>query len=140
MPPVKTFTVLGEEIQILISGEMTDGKSVTLIQISPPGGGPPPHQHTNEDETFYVLEGEYEFLAGGAWVRLSAGNSAYGPRGSMHAFRNVGTATGRILVHVAPAAFEKYLEEISPLSIPADRSALLEISARYGIAFAPPPD
>jgi uncharacterized cupin superfamily protein len=28
----------------------------------PAGGGPPPHIHRNEDETFYVLEGEVEFL------------------------------------------------------------------------------
>jgi uncharacterized cupin superfamily protein len=30
--------------------------------IVPPDGGPPPHIHRNEDETFYVLEGEVEFL------------------------------------------------------------------------------
>src|SRR5438046_7615589 len=32
-----------------------------------PGGGPPPHYHSNEDETFHVLEGRFAFLADGQW-------------------------------------------------------------------------
>jgi quercetin dioxygenase-like cupin family protein len=139
MPPVKSFPVLGEQIEILVSSEMTGGQSITLIQISPPGGGPPPHQHVHEDESFYVLEGEYEVLKDGVWVKATAGDALYARRGSMHTFRNVGTSTGRMLVHVVPGAFQAYLEEISPLSVPADMAKLLEISARYGITFAPPP-
>ncbi len=76
MPPVKSFPVLGEWVEILVSGEMTGGQSVTLIQTSPPGGGPPPHQHEHEDETFYVLEGDYEILKDGAWVKAAAGRRA----------------------------------------------------------------
>jgi len=139
MPPVKSFPVLGEKVDILVSGESTGGKSMTLVQTSPPGGGPPPHCHQNEDETFVVLEGEYEYLAGGAWRKASAGDAFYGPRGEAHTFRNVGSTAGRILVVVAPAAFEAFLEEISPLSVPADLQKVLEIGARYGVTFPPPP-
>jgi hypothetical protein len=40
-----------------------------------------------------------------------------------------------VLVFVAPAGMEKYLEEISLLSMPDDAAQLFAISARYGITF-----
>jgi quercetin dioxygenase-like cupin family protein len=138
MPPVKTFPVLGEQVEILISGQSTEGRSLTMVQISPPGGGPPPHRHENEDESFLVLEGEYEFFKDGKWQKASVGDAIYGGRGYVHTFRNTGATNGRMLIFVAPAGFESYLEEISPLSIPGDMRKLLEISQRYGISFASP--
>jgi quercetin dioxygenase-like cupin family protein len=135
MNPRRSFRVFGDPVEILISGEMTGGLSATLTQVSPPGGGPPPHSHMNEDETFFVLEGEYEFLEDGEWRRIEAGEAIYAIRGSIHTFRNVGKSAGKMLVFVAPAGMEKYLEEISPLSMPDDMSQLLAISERYGIAF-----
>jgi quercetin dioxygenase-like cupin family protein len=133
--PSRTVTVFGEPIEILISGEMTAGCSTTLIQTSPPGGGPPPHSHLNEDEVFFVLEGDYEFLAGGAWSRVASGQAVSGMRGSVHTFRNVGTTAGKVLIFVAPAGLENYFDEISPLSIPGDMAQLLAISERFGISF-----
>ncbi len=135
MTPIKTFTVFGEPIEILISGEVTGAKSPMLTQSSPPGGGPPPHSHLHEDETFFVLEGDYEFLLNGEWRGVKRGEAVYGPRGSIHAFRNAGATDGKVLVFVSPAGFEKYLEEISPLSIPGDMQQVLAVSERYGISF-----
>jgi quercetin dioxygenase-like cupin family protein len=133
--PVKTFKVFGEPVEVLVSGEMTNGRSTTLTQVSPPGGGPPPHSHHNEDETFFVVEGDYEFLKDGQWVKVPVGQAIQGMRGSVHTFRNVGQTMGKMLVFVSPAGMEKYLEEISTLSIPDDMGQLLAISERYGIFF-----
>ena len=138
MTPLKTFTVLGERVEILTSGEMTGGRSSTLTQSSPPGGGPPPHSHQNEDETFVVLEGEYELLVDGVSHKLTRGEAMHAMRGSVHAFRNVGTTQGKMLVVVIPGGFEKYLEEISHFSLPEDMPQLLETSNRYGIRLMPP--
>lgn len=135
MNPAKTFRVLGESVEILIPGEMTGGLSTTLTQSSPPGGGPPPHRHTNEDETFLVLEGDYEFLQDGEWRRVQNGRAVHATRGSVHAFRNAGNVEGKMLIFVTPAGFEKYLEEISVLSIPQDMAQLVAVSERYGISF-----
>jgi hypothetical protein len=60
----------------------------------------------------------------------------HGVRGSVHTFRNVGDTVGRVLIFVTPSGLEKYLEEISPLRVPEDMPRLVEISARYGIAFS----
>ena len=95
MSPVKTFKVFGEPVEVLVSGEMTGGLSTTLTQTSPPGGGPPPHLHLNEDETFFVLEGKYEFLRDGEWHAIAHGETVLAKRGSVHTFRNAGTTTGK---------------------------------------------
>lgn len=133
--PPKTFQVFGEPVEVLVSGGMTGGLSATLTQTSPPGGGPPPHSHAREDETFFVLEGDYEFLQDGAWRKIEPGLAIHAPRGAVHTFRNAGASTGKMLVFVTPAGMEKYLEEISPLSMPQDVAQLMAISDRYGIAF-----
>jgi quercetin dioxygenase-like cupin family protein len=136
LTPLKRFAVFGEPVEILTNSETTGGKSTTLTQSSPPGGGPPPHSHLYEDETFFVLEGEYEFLVGGEWRRVLPGEVVHALRGSVHTFRNAGTTPGKVLIFVAPGGFENYLEEISSLSIPEDMPQVLAISGRYGISFA----
>ena len=135
MNALKTFKVFGEPVEVLIPGEATGGLSTTLTQTSPPGGGPPPHSHTHEDETFYVLEGEYEFLEDGQWHKAEQGRAVLAKRGSVHTFRNVGNSTGKMLVFLTPAGLEKYLEEISSLSMPHDAAQLMAISERYGTDF-----
>ena len=136
MSPLKTFKVFGEPVDILVSGEMSGGLSATFIQTSPPGGGPPPHSHRNEDETFIVLEGEYEFLQEGRWTKVAPGEAVHATRGGVHTFRNVGSTMGRMLFFATPAGLEKYLEEISKLSVPEDMPQVLAVSDRYGIAIA----
>src|SRR5271154_4246883 len=120
MTPVKSFAVFGEPVEILIASDSTAGRSATMTQSSPPGGGPPPHSHQHEDETFFVLEGNYDFLLNGEWRKVPPGEAVHAMRGSVHAFRNCGTAPGKVLIFVVPGGFEKYLEEISCLSFPAD--------------------
>lgn len=132
---MKRFPVFGEPVEILISSKESGGGATTFTQVSPPGGVPPAHSHTNEDEIFYVLEGEYEFLLNGNRRKLASGDAIHASRGSIHTFRNVGTAEGKLLIVTVPGGFEKYLEEISPLSIPQDMERLVEISTRYGISF-----
>ncbi len=136
MSGVKHFQVFGEPIEILISGEMTGGLSATLTQTSPPGGGPPPHSHKNEDETFYVLEGEYEVLHDNEWVMAGPGDVFHAKRGSVHTFRNIGSTAGKMLVFVTPSGLEEYLEKLSAFSMPKDMAAILALSARYGVSFS----
>jgi quercetin dioxygenase-like cupin family protein len=135
MPAIKSFPVLGDHVDFLVTKEMTGGASATLLETSPPGGGPPPHRHENEDETFFIVEGEYELLVDGEWVKGRPGDAFYRARGTVHTFRNCGQTAGKILIVVAPGGFQNYLEEISPLSVPADLGKLIEISNRYGIFF-----
>jgi mannose-6-phosphate isomerase-like protein (cupin superfamily) len=45
-----------------------------MYAIIPPNGGPPPHIHTREDETFYVLEGNPSFWVQDHWIDAGPGD------------------------------------------------------------------
>ena len=65
IPPgegTRSLWVLGELLTHKIPSRRTGG-AYSLFEVSTqPGVGPPPHVQHREDECFYVLEGEYEFL------------------------------------------------------------------------------
>jgi len=66
-------------------------------------GGPPRHLHHNEDEWFYVIEGQYIAEIGSTRVELKPGDSILGPREVPHAWAFVGDIPGRLLIAFAPA-------------------------------------
>lgn len=133
MKPLKTFSVFGELVEVMVNREISNGSTTVIVQHVPPGGGPPPHRHANEDETFLVLEGEFELFRDGKWHAVAHGEPVFGPRNVTHTFRNAGSTAGRIMVFASPAGFETYLEELSPYSPAEDLSKILEISRRYGV-------
>ena len=104
------------------------------------GEGPALHVHSREHELWYVLEGEFRFLLGDALVHQGTGGLAFGPRGTPHAFQNVGTATGRLLVITSPSGVEDFfLEYDRRASGPYDAEAL-EAAARVAeLNFVGPP-
>lgn len=142
MKPVKTFHVLGEFVEVLVQSEATHGSFSMIVQTSPPGGGPPPHKHSNEDEIFRVLEGDYELFDGARWTKIPVGEYVYTLRNSVHTFRNCGTSVGRMQCIIVPGGMEHYLEELSAYAMPQDAQRVMELSAQYGITFVAnePPD
>src|SRR5881394_1594984 len=66
-PPIRTLAegrtiaVVGDVYRFLATGDDTNGKYALWEAIVPPGGGPPPHVHSREEEGFYILEGEITF-------------------------------------------------------------------------------
>ncbi len=66
-------------------------------------GGPPRHLHHNEDEWFYVIEGDYILEAGTERFRLGPGDSILGPRKVPHVWAFVGDTPGKLLIAFAPA-------------------------------------
>ena len=78
----------------------------------PPGGGPPPHIHHREDESFHVLEGSLTVQVGGNTITASAGDFAYLPRGIAHGFKNNGDGYAKALVLTMPAGLEDFFAEV----------------------------
>ena len=60
----RTLAVVGDVYRFLATGMDTNGKYALCEALVPPGGGPPPHVHSREEEGFYVLEGEITFTMG----------------------------------------------------------------------------
>ena len=77
--------VLGELVTRKVASEQTGGAYSLFEVVTQPQVGPPPHIQHREDECFYVLEGEYEFLVEGRILGMSAGSLLYVPKGNLHA-------------------------------------------------------
>src|SRR5881398_1626053 len=74
------FSAVGDVYRVLASGRQTgDVYSLSEIRISP-NNGPPPHIHSREDESFFVLEGEIEFQVGEEKITARPGKFIQGPR------------------------------------------------------------
>jgi mannose-6-phosphate isomerase-like protein (cupin superfamily) len=65
------------------------------------------HVHPDEDDAFYILEGELTFVLGGEDVPAPAGTFVLVPPGVEHGFRNDGAEPARILNIHAPAGFDR---------------------------------
>jgi quercetin dioxygenase-like cupin family protein len=144
VPPGKgrrPLWVMGEIVTCKVTSHQTSG-AYSLFEIATqPGDGPPPHVQHWEDESFYVLEGEYEFLDKDRTIRASVGSLIYVPRGNLHTHKNVGEGVGRMLVSQTPGgSHERFFEELAgnPTAPPVSRDSpdvekVAAIAAKYGI-------
>jgi mannose-6-phosphate isomerase-like protein (cupin superfamily) len=108
-------TPLGDVITIKAATRQTNGSLTVMELVIGPKKGPALHTHLREDELWYVLDGDFRFKAGDAMLRVSTGGMAFGPRGTPHAFQNIGEAPGRLLVITTPSGLERFFEEFAAL-------------------------
>jgi quercetin dioxygenase-like cupin family protein len=102
----------GGYFKVLISPEQTGG-AMALIDITlPQGVEPPPHLHTREDETFYLLEGEISFHIGGEIIQAATGQAVFAPRLVPHHFR-IMTPEAKFLTLITPGQFLEHFMEYS---------------------------
>ena len=137
------IAVVGDVYRFLVTGEETEGRYALWEALVLPSGGPPPHTHSREEESFYVLEGEINFSIGNRRLALSAGMFANMPAGVEHSFRNESGKPARMLISIAPAGLEKMFFEVGIPVPPGTATAsaptkeeiakLLEVAPRYGI-------
>jgi quercetin dioxygenase-like cupin family protein len=106
-------------------------------------GGVPPHVHGREDETFVVLEGDFQITTGEQTVGARAGDTAFGPRGIPHTWHCTSESGGRLLLLVTPGEnFESFLvqmgqETITP-SDPASMAKLFALAEEHGLTMLLP--
>jgi len=81
----------------------TDGRLFVIEQTMLAKGGPPRHLHTDQEEWFYGLEGEFVIEVGDERFTLHPGDSAFAPRRIPHVWTYVGTGLGRLLIAFTPA-------------------------------------
>jgi quercetin dioxygenase-like cupin family protein len=139
---------LGARFTFLADAADTGG-GYSLMEVTAwPGGEPPPHIHTREDEAFYVLDGTWTFRCGGTITEAGPGTFMFMPRGLMHGF-TAHDESCRALVIMTPAGLEEAFRELSdemppgmalpprPLGPPS--TAHLEGLGRRGVVFPPGP-
>ena len=137
----KKLNVLGIPMVIRIHGRDTGGIVSAVESHDVPRGGPPPHIHRREDETFQILEGEYEWMVGDATFKAQKGATIFAPRGIAHTYRYLGKTPGRLMCIITPSGFEGFFEEVGAMSPQQqqDIPRVLELGRKYGLEFLPPP-
>jgi quercetin dioxygenase-like cupin family protein len=89
-------------IDVKVSGKDTAGDLAVFQSNTASKGGPPLHVHFNQDEIFYVLEGEYLFQVGEEKHQLKPGDTIFLPRNMPHTWASLQN-TGKLVVVLQPA-------------------------------------
>jgi quercetin dioxygenase-like cupin family protein len=134
--------IVADTMTLKATAESTGGALVLLENLTAPGGGPPPHVHTREDEFFYVLDGAFEIRIGDELHVVEPGGFAFVPRGTVHSFRNTAATPSRILVGFTPGGMDGFFRESGRPAVddgpapPVDEDEIartLAAAPRYGV-------
>lgn len=130
----------GGPLTFKVRGGQTNGSLTVLENVIAPGDGPPLHVHANEDEAWYVLEGQLRFRLDAGMHGAAAGSFVFVPRGTPHCFQNVGERAARILVMFTPAGMERFFDRFAELPPDADLpGAFRSIGGEVGMEVVGPP-
>ena len=135
---------------MLAMGDQTAGQFSLMEEWCPKDSGPPPHYH-DQDEAFYVIEGNITFVAAGQQLQASTGSFVSIPAGTTHNFR-VDSETAHVLNFYSPAGFEQVVMRLgvpaSTRTIPPadfkdpqpDMPAMMKLFQEYGMHVVEEPD
>jgi quercetin dioxygenase-like cupin family protein len=142
------FYLLGMLEIIKISGQDTNGAYGLMEITARAGDGSPWHVHPDEDEWFYVLDGQFTFYVDQTRLSLPAGGFVFGPKGVPHTFI-AETDNAKALIGFQPFHFEGFLREVGepatervvppPLDTTPDMAHIGPIAARNGMNILGPP-
>ncbi|MGJ7507576.1 cupin domain-containing protein [Variovorax sp. GT1P44] len=128
-------------VRYLLDGSKSDSVGMFELEVPPGSNVPPPHSHTRNDECVYVLEGTLRYSVDGEVRDLSAGESMFSPKGSVHQFSNPFEAGVRALIVQSPDIGAQYFRDVGAVvnaGGPPDKAALIGVMARYGLVPASP--
>ena len=129
-------------LKILLKGSQTNGSHAVFEDIVEAGVGPGRHIHHHQDETFFFLEGTFDVEVGGKLYHMKPGDVAFIPKGTVHAFKNVGDSVGRLRYVFSPALtiedmFHEFYQSMQGGELSID--AMTEIALKHGQEFVGPP-
>lgn len=142
----RTVWAMGIQVTVRVTADDTAGAYSVFEDLVPPGGGPPLHVHSREDETMFVLEGELEAQLGDQIATVTPGTFIHMARGTPHRFKNLKDKPARMLLSYTPGGFEKWFFEIgtpapSGASTPPPHPSAEEVqralaaAERFGVTF-----
>ena len=119
----RSFEIGGARVLIKVSGRDTNGAYSLMHWTMAPKSGSRSfgHVHGRYEETFYVLNGNLNFILGHEIVPMSTGDFVRVPVGVRHGLENTTDQTVEMLVGFTPAGMEelfyKYRTDVSPLTL-----------------------
>jgi quercetin dioxygenase-like cupin family protein len=110
-----------DSINFKLTAANTGGVLSLGLDEVPPGGGPPLHYHTCEDEVFIVQEGRMAYFVENRWTELGPGGVVFAPRNVPHCFRNPGDKPARHWTIFLPSGFENF-SSAAPSNLPKPKA------------------
>ncbi|MEM9419239.1 MAG: cupin domain-containing protein [Planctomycetota bacterium] len=137
----KTFDAghnAGQAGHCLLYGKDTAGAHSLSISILRKGSEAPLHEHSREDETFYVISGQLDARVGDEHHTLNAGDSAFLPRGLKHRPLCL-SEQAEIIMLIHPPGLENFFDEVDQATAdgPADPKRMQSIALKYGVTIYP---
>jgi quercetin dioxygenase-like cupin family protein len=132
----KSFDFHGAKFNIKVLTSETNGSYTVLDIIHPPNLGPALHKHPKGSETFYIVEGDYEFILDKKSIVGKPGDVIFVPKEVPHRFI-VGDKGGHALV-ISPPNLEFYFFKVSELLLDKDEVSYeteSNIGKQYGQVF-----
>ena len=120
-----------------IAAADTAGGLFVIEQANTVKGGPPRHLHHDQDELWYVLEGEYVVEIGSERHLLKPGDCILGPRRIPHVWAFVGDSPGRLLIAFTPAG--KMQENFERDRKAGEYRSDADVFRAYGMELVGPP-
>jgi mannose-6-phosphate isomerase-like protein (cupin superfamily) len=121
-------------IDTKVSALDTNGGLYVSELIDVHKGGPARHLHHEQEEWFYVLEGEYIIEVGDERYELGPGDSVLAPRKVAHVWAHVGDGRGRLIAAVQPAGqIEAFFDALAKLGSSPKREELRRAFSSHGM-------
>jgi quercetin dioxygenase-like cupin family protein len=124
---------LGPSQARLMAGASHGLGSLAVLETTATPGFPGSvlHLHESTVDSFYVLEGTLTLTLDGRTVEAGPDSYALVPPGNPHSFSNLGDEPVRVLNLMAPAGFERCLQEVAALEGPLEPAKLAEFASKY---------
>jgi mannose-6-phosphate isomerase-like protein (cupin superfamily) len=134
-------------ITVKATGESTGGAYGMWEAVVAPKSSPPLHVHHDDDEAFYILEGEFTMVCGDETYSAGPGSFVFLPRGIPHSFVLESETPGRMLGLLSPGGGERFFVEGGrpaeaeglPPAGPPDVARLQQVAPQYGNEIVGPP-
>ena len=126
-------------LDIKISAKDTKNDLAVFEQTGlTPKGGPPLHIHPNQDEWFYIIEGEYLFQVGEEKYEMGKGDTIFLPRNIQHAFIQL-TEKAKVIVSYLPAGkMEMFFAETDKWTSPPTNDEIIKVFADHDMMVVGP--
>ena len=119
-------------LDIKISGKDTHNNLAVFEQTGlTPFGGPPLHVHPNQDEWFFVTEGNYLFQCGSETFNLTAGDTIFLPRNIAHAFIQLSDKAKTIVSYQPAGKMEEFFASTDKWIKPPSKEEVIKVFADH---------
>ena len=129
----RSVSLRGTEVVFKVESSIAGGASCVEFRAAP-GFDTGLHVHESLEETFYVLDGEFEFRVGDETIRAAPGACVFVPPGVPHAFSNRSEIRARLLLTMSPPGHDRYFDELAEILAvegPPDSEAIAALRTRY---------